>query len=194
MEVRVRTLEAVPPAGWVSLDGSLTPGMGVTHYAARGQNVRGSCAGRANDDCKRTVTIDAARLCSQGLGALGMDRIKRTYRCQRLDDCMLTFHDLEPDLPLTLSRLTGRAYVRIRLTCRGCKLRRLFTAEEVVARLRAANKGDSGTRLDGLGGKISGACPNAACGKRNWQADVLWANVDTAGWRALGERVFDQTG
>lgn len=194
MEVTVRTPDGAPPAGWVSLGGVLTPGGSVANYAARGQNARGSCTGHRSGDCRRSVTIDAKALCAEGLGRLSMERIQRTYRCQRLDGCMLAFHDLEPDLQLTLGMLTGRGYVRVRLTCRGCKLRRLFTAEEVIARLQAARKGDSGTRLAVLGGQISGACPNKACGKSNWEADVLWASVDSAGWKRIGESIFDSMG
>lgn len=186
--------ESAPPAGWVSLGGVLVEGPKVADYAARGQNVRGVCSGRANGDCKRTLTINSKRLCEEGFGRLAMKRVSSMFRCQRLDDCMARFWDLEPDLPLSLSVLKGRRYVRVRLKCRGCGLSRGFTPEEMIARLEAAGKGNSGTLVKGLGGKISGSCPNKACGKSNWEADVLWANVETMGWKTMGERVFDENG
>ena len=34
------------------------------------------------------------------------------------------------------------------------------------------------------------ACPLSK--PSNWTADVLWVSTDTMGWKALGERTFDQ--
>jgi len=185
----VRRSQDEPPAGWVSIGNVLKRGVSVFAYGARGQSVRGTCDGA--NGCRRTITLDPRELGRCGMGQLSMDQIQKTHRCNKLEGCILSFHDLPADIELTLDRLTGKPHVRVRLKCRGCNLVRTFIAEDIIAKLRASKKGDGGTRLEGLGKLISGPCPAKSCGKSNWTVDVLWLLTDTVGWHQMGERMFE---
>ena len=93
--------------------------------------------------------------------------------------------------PLVLGQFVGRPNVRLRLKCRGdrCKFHRLWRVEEMIAGLEKRGQGGARTEVDGLGSKMTTACP--MCKRVNWTAEILWVNTDTMGWKARGERSFE---
>lgn len=62
----------------------------------------------------------------------------------------------------------------------------------MIAGLTRRRQGDDRTEIETLGKKMMTACP--LCKRTNWTADVLWVSTDTMGWKALGERSFEQRG
>jgi hypothetical protein len=59
----------------------------------------------------------------------------------------------------------------------------------MIAGLEKRGQARSRTEVEGLGAKMTAACP--VCKRVNWTAEILWINTDTQGWKALGERSFD---
>jgi hypothetical protein len=165
------------------------PAETVAAFAARGQAVKGTCR---SGGCSRRVELDPKALCGVGLAQLSMRKVQGLWRCQRLDGCGLDFHN-EPALhPLRLDQFVGRPNVRVRLRCRGdrCKFFRVWRVEEMIAGLVKRRQGDDRTEIEALGKKMTAACP--LCKRVNWTAEVLWVSTDTMGWKALGERSFEQ--
>jgi hypothetical protein len=122
-----------------------------------------------------------------------MRQVQGLWRCQRLDGCGLDFHNEPPLHPLRLDQFVGRPNVRVRLRCRGdrCKFFRVWRVEEMIAGLVKRRQGDDRTEIEALGKKMTAACPLK---RVNWTAEVLWVSTDTMGWKALGERSFEQRG
>lgn len=180
-----------PPEGWVSHSGVIEPATTVADYAARGQAVSGSC--RATG-CNRRVQLDPEELCKQGLGRLDMEKVKRLWRCFRLDGCALSFHNEPARTPLRLAQFQGKPNVRVRLRCQGqdCKFYRVWRVEEMIAGLAKRRQGDERTEVEALGSMMTSACP--LCKRTNWKAEILWVSMDTMGWKKLGERSFDHAG
>jgi hypothetical protein len=176
--------------GWTAENGLLSPSATVGGYAARGQSVKGAC--RA-EGCSRRVELEPEHLCKLGYALLTMDKVQRLWRCHQLEGCGLSFHK-EPALrPLRLGLLVGRPHIRVRLRCRGndCKFHRVWRVEEMISGLAKRRQGDDSTDIDSLGAKMTAPCP--ICKKTNWEADILCANTESAGWRAQGERMFETT-
>ena len=180
-----------PPPGWVSHSGVVEPAETVAAYAARGQAVKGACR---SSGCNRRVELDPKALCGVGLGQLSMRKVQGLWRCQRLDGCGLEFRNEPPLHPLRLDQFVGRPNVRVRLRCRGdgCKFFRVWRVEEMIAGLTNRRQGDDRTEIEALGKKMTAACP--LCKRVNWTAEVLWVSTETMGWKALGERSFEQRG
>lgn len=178
-----------PPSGWVSLDGVLRPGQRVVDFLARAQRVIGTCR---NDNCTRRLVLEPSELQRRGLEQLPMSEVTRLHRCLRIGGCAMSFHNDAPSRPLRLGDLRGKPFVRVRVRCRGngCRYYRVWRVEEMISGLAKRGAGDSATEIFGLGGKMTSPCP--LCQKANWGVDVLWINTDTLGWRAQGERWFDE--
>lgn len=176
------------PPGWTALSGVVEPAERVADYAARGQVVKGNC--RAHG-CNRHVTIEPKAMCGAGLGTLPMHKIQTTWRCQRLDGCELNFFKEKPDYPLRLEHVAGLPNIRVKVACggNGCKYSRVFLVEEVIAGLVKRRQGDGGMEIDKLAPLMKNPCP--LCKKANWGVSLLWSSPDSAGWRALGPKVFD---
>jgi len=178
-----------PPPGWVSHSGVVEPAETVAAYAARGQAVKGTCR---SGGCNRRVELEPKALCGAGLALLNMRQVQGLWRCQRLDGCGLDFHNEPPLHPLRLDQFVGRPNVRLRLRCsgNGCKFFRVWRVEEMIAGLVKRRQGDDRTEVGKLGAMMTTACP--LCKRTNWTAEVLWVSTDTMGWKALGERSFEQ--
>ena len=178
-----------PPSGWVSLDGVLRPGQRVADFLARAQRVIGMCR---DENCTRRLVLDPMELQRRGLEQLSMSEVTRLHRCLRIGGCAISFHNDPPDRPLRLGHLRGKPFVRVRLRCRGngCRYYRVWRAEEMIAGLAKRGGGDDATEIFSLGAKMTSPCP--LCKKANWSVAVLWINTDTIGWKAQGERGFDQ--
>jgi len=166
----------VPPKGWTIASGRLEPDRTIAGYAERGQDVNGRCYQR---DCRRSCHIDHRRIVEQGLGALRIEQVKKTFRCQRLDHCALDWHEDMKAESVPLRYLTGRAGVVVLVRCVSCDLKRTFPPEAVIARLVAERKGGETTRTNELASLLSGACK--ACKKTTWDVAVIWPNPDTWG-------------
>jgi hypothetical protein len=177
-----------PPEGWLALDGLLVRDATVNGYAARGDEVKGRCHQR---DCRRTCQIDMARLVESGFGRLPVEAIKRWLRCSRPEGCALDFQEERP-VGLRLKWLLGRAHVTVRFTCQACKFHRDALPDRVFAKIQAKGPGaaDDAT-VEGLGKLPMEPCKN--CGKRVWRIEVLWANVNSMGWRAAQARTQTDT-
>jgi hypothetical protein len=177
-----------PPEGWVAIHGLLEPAGHVAAYAARGQVVKGRCQSKG---CNRRVDLDPKDLCGKHLGALPMHQLMRTYGCNRLDGCTLSFFTEPKEPPLRLEWLTGKAHVRLRLRCgtHKCTFFRIWLVEEMIAGLKKAGKGGGDTDVHELRKLMTSPCK--LCKKVDWMPDVLWADTGTMGWRQLGERTFD---
>jgi len=177
-----------PPAGWVSITGVLAPGVSVAAYAARQQPVKAVCRTKG---CYRRLDLDPTELCGERLGPFPMEKIKRLYECRRWNGCGLDFHDEPAQRKLRLEEFTGRPNVRLRLRCRSgsCKFFRVWLVEEMIEALRKRKAGSGATEIEGLGKMMTTACP--LCKKVNWLAEILWANMNTVGWKQLGERSFN---
>jgi hypothetical protein len=175
----------------VAFNGLVEPGSLVRDFAARGQTVKATCRAKG---CNRRVELDPEVLCSEGLGALRMDRIRLLWRCARFEGCELNFYNEPPAIRLLLGSFTGIPHVRIRLRCRGqgCKFARVYLVEAMIKGLVDRKQGDGRTEIAELPSKMTGGC--ALCGKNNWAVDVLWADTETMGWRTLGAASFDRYG
>lgn len=177
------------PEGWTAIYGVLEPIGHVAAYAARGQVMKGRCQSKS---CNRRVELDSKELCGQHMGTLQMQQVIRTFQCNRLDGCTLTFHTEPRDPPLPLDALRGKAHVRLRLRCgtHKCSFFRVWLIEEMIEGLKKAGKGGGGTHVHELRKLMTSPCK--LCGKVDWNADVLWADTSTVGWKQLGERSFDR--
>jgi len=157
-----------PPAGWTISSGRLEEIPTVEAYLARRVEVHGRCHTR---DCRRTCRLDLGELITKGMGALPVITIQRTLRCSRLDACALHFEE-RPEHPLTIGELTQREYVGVEIRCSGCGQRHITNVEGVIARLRAANRGDAQSKVRDLGSLIKGKC--GKCGVVRWTVEILW--------------------
>ena len=168
-----------PPDGWLALDGLLVPSATVAGYAARGDEVKGRCHLR---DCRRTCHIDMPRLVEGGYGRLPVEALKRLARCGRIEGCAIDWFEERP-IGFRLSWLIGRPHVSIRFMCKTCKFHRTTLPDRVLAKLREKGPGvaDDAT-VQKLAKLPMEACKN--CGKKDWRVDVLWPNVNSAGYRA----------
>lgn len=157
-----------PPAGWSIASGCLEEVSTVEGYLARRAEVFGRCQTR---DCRRSCHLDLRELVTKGMGLLPVRIIQQTMRCSRLDSCALAF-DERPEHPLTLSELTGREYVGVEIRCGGCGEQRVTNVEGMIARLKAAGRGDAQSRVRELAGLIQGPC--GKCKTRRWEVNILW--------------------
>jgi hypothetical protein len=150
--------------------------------------MKGQCR---SDGCYRKVELDPKELAKRGFGALSMRRVQGFCRCQRLEGCGLEFHDGPADNPLRLMHFVGRPNIRVRVRCRGngCKFFRMYKVEQMIAGLQKRRQGDERTEVAALGAMMTSPC--SICKRSNWQAEVLYVNTDTMGWRANGEKTFD---
>lgn len=178
-----------PPAGWNAIDGALRPGVRVADYAARDQPTFGSCTSYG---CKRSVKLDPKDMCGEGMGRLSMAAVQNLHRCNRMTGCGLSFRDGDMADEPCLSQFEGRPFVRVRLKCEAdrCKFYRVWRVEEMIAGLIKRGKGNGFTRIGQLARLMTEPCP--VCKKVRWGSDILWANTTTAGWRAAGEKLFDE--
>ncbi len=171
-----------PPLGYQAASGVLEPSDTVGGFLARHDTVRGQCQ---SQDCKRTCHINLPLLAARGLAAMQISVIKQLWRCHALGDCSLDFRvESGPGLPL--EALLGRPHVSIRWKCRGCKFFRTSLPDRVIASLEAKKLGGGGTPIRDLGKLIKGPCQ--ACGKSNWDIDVLWPNTESVGYRIDEQR------
>lgn len=157
-----------PAAGWTITSGRLEEIPTVAGYLARRVDVRGRCHTR---DCRRTCHLDLGELVAKGMGALPVRTIQHTLRCARLDSCALFFEE-KPEHPLTIGELCRRDYVGVEIRCAGCGRSHVTNAEGVVARLKAAGRGDGLTKVSDLAGLLKGVCK--ACKISRWSVAILW--------------------
>jgi hypothetical protein len=172
-----------PPDGWTAIYGLLERTTTVAGYAARGDEVKGRCHLR---DCRRICHIDMPRLVEGGYGRVPVESLKRLARCSRIEGCAIDWFEERP-IGFRLSWLLGRPYVSIRFQCEACKFHRTALPDQVLAKLRAKGPGaaDDAT-VDTLAKLPMGPCK--ACGKTRWKIEVLWPNVNSAGYRAAQAR------
>jgi hypothetical protein len=147
-----------PPRGWLTTpSGVLLKDESIDGYLARGRTLRGVCTVR---DCRRRCELDFERLSQRGLGRLSADDLKRLYRCHRLDGCALDFHE-QDGVELTLSMLSGRDYVHIRIACGGCRKASIVRPEAVIAKLTAEKTGGPDTPVANLAALSAARAPSA---------------------------------
>jgi len=127
-----------------------------------------------------------------------MRQVQALWLCHRIDGCRLDFHAEKPLVPLTLGQFVGRPNVRVRLKCRGdrCKFHRLWRVEEMIAGLEKRGQGSSGTEVDGLGAKMTTACPRVQAGELGrgdplGEHRQLWGGRRVASDRLNRERPSD---
>jgi hypothetical protein len=106
-----------------------------------------------------------------GLGAIAVGVVKQTYRCARLDGCSLDFEE-KPERPLTIGELTARDYVGVEIRCAGCGAVHVTNIEGMIARLKAAGRGDEQSKVKDLGRSIQGPC--GRCRIVRWEVRILW--------------------
>ena len=179
----------VPPKGWTAATGLLVPISTVAGYAMRGDELRGRCHQR---DCRRTCELDMPMLVERGFGSLPVETIKRWLRCFRPEGCALDFYE-ERRIGLRLSWLVDRPHVAIRFACQSCNFQRVTPPARVLAKLRAKGPGAGDDDTVEKLAKLPMA-PCKACGKTDWRVDVVWANVNSSGWRAAQARAAKDQG
>ena len=122
-------------------------------------------------DCRRSCHLDYQQLIRDGLGAIPVHRLAQTYKCNRIEGCMLEFQE-RPDRVVILSELTGRDYVGAEIRCGICRATYITSVEGLILRLTQANQGGAETPIKNVGKLIRGPC--GKCKVARWDVQFLW--------------------
>jgi hypothetical protein len=169
--------ETEVPPGWTAASGLLEPDPSIAGHLARGEEVKGFCDQK---DCRRRCHVDLERMVARGFGVLPVAQAKKFMQCGVITGCGLDFH-VDRTAGLRLSALLGRAHVRIRIKCQGCGFFRAAKVESIIAKLSTGTVRGGDLLTTDIRSRISGPCKT--CRKSSWRVDVLWPNVESAGYR-----------
>jgi hypothetical protein len=152
-------------AGWIEWNGRLLPDPTVKGALLRRMQLRGSCYIR--NECRRSVTVDLQWLVDRGYGHALLEEVHALYGCRRTPTCEMSWSGgyLEG---MPLQAFVGTE-VRFRLECRDCLTHSDFTAEQLIAGLQRAGKGDGSTGVSGLHRQFGRRC---RCGRQSWRVDL----------------------
>ena len=183
IERLARTLAATDTPGWELVAGRWRKVMTVDGAIARRAQLRAKCA---SAECSRRVRVDLARWKRMGLGHLGLDELRGSYRCGLL--CRLEWqYAFYPDGP-SLMCWAGTAETKVVVSCLACRSEHRRDVAAFAIALERAGVASCNISYRSLGAHlIRGACRR--CGARRWHVRLDPApspKLETMGLGDLG--------
>jgi hypothetical protein len=149
----------------------------VLGYHQRGQEMLLRCQ---RTDCRRRIEIDFRAAVHAGLGDRPVFHLHHLLRCHHWSGCRLEEISATYPKGVPLVGYLQHPDVLIAILCTHCEARLLLPPKQVIARLKAAGRGDGSTGILELARVIRGPCRK--CGVRRFECQVIWSQrpVSTA--------------